>query len=34
MFGDHLTYVLIPAHTANNLDLGCEPDDEGYESEA
>ena len=33
-FGDYLRHVLIAAHTANKLDLGGEPDDEGYESEA
>ena len=33
-FGDYLAPVLIAAHTANNVDFGGEPEDEGYESEA
>ena len=33
-FGDYLTYVLIAAYTANNIDFGSEPEDEGCESEA
>ena len=34
-FGDYLWPVLIAAHTANNLDLGDEPENknEGYESD-
>ena len=32
-FGDYLAPVLIAAHTANNLDLGDESEDEGYASE-
>ena len=32
-FGNFLAPVLIAAHTANNLDFGDEPEDEGYESE-
>ena len=32
-FGDYLAPVLIAAHTAINLDLDDEPEDEGYESE-
>ena len=32
-FGNYLTPVLIAAHTANNLDFGDEPKNEGYESE-
>ena len=32
-FGDYLAPVLIAAHTASNLDLDDEPEDEGYESE-
>ena len=31
-FGDYLVLVLIAAHTANNLDLGRDPEDEGSES--
>ena len=31
--GDQSIPILIPAHTANNLDHGNEPEDEGYESE-
>ena len=31
--GDYLTPVLIAAHTANNVNFGNEPEDEGYESE-
>ena len=33
-FGDYLAPVLIASHTANNVDFGGEPEDEGYESEA
>ena len=33
-FGDYLAPVLIAAHTANSIDFGGEPEDEGYESEA
>ena len=33
-FGDYLASVLIAAHTANSIDFGGEPEDEGYESEA
>ena len=32
-FGDYLAPVLIAAHTANNVDFGGEPENEGYESE-
>ena len=32
-FGNYLAPVLIAAHTANNLDFGNEPKNEGYESE-
>ena len=32
IFGDYLALVLIAAHTANNLDLGGDPEDEGYQS--
>ena len=31
-FGNFLASVLVAAHTVNNLDLGDEPEDEGYES--
>ena len=31
-FGNYLAPVLIVAHTANNLDFGDEPENEGYES--
>ena len=31
-FGDYLALVLIAAHTANNLDLGRDSEDEGSES--
>ena len=31
-FGYFLAPVLIAVHTANNLDLGDGPEDEGYES--
>ena len=31
-FGDYLALVLIAALTANNLDLGVDPEDEGYQS--
>ena len=33
-FGDYLAPVLITAHTANNVDFGNEPGNEGYESES
>ena len=33
-FGNLLAPVLVAAHTVNNLDLGDEPEDEGYEGEA
>ena len=33
-FGDYLAPVLIAAHTANNVDFGNEPENEGYESES
>ena len=33
-FGYYLAPVLIDGHTANNVDFGGEPEDEGYESEA
>ena len=32
-FGNYLAPVLIAAYTANNLDFGDEPENEGYESE-
>ena len=32
-FGNFLAPVLVAAHTVNNLDLGDEPEDEGYESD-
>ena len=32
-FGNFLVPVLIAVHTANNLDLVHEPDNEGYESD-
>ena len=32
-FGNFLAPVLIAVHTANDLDLGDEPENEGYESE-
>ena len=32
-FGNYLAPVLIAAHTANNLDFGDEPENEGYEGE-
>ena len=32
-FGKFLTPVLVAAHTANNLDLGDELENEDYESE-
>ena len=33
-FGNYLAPVLIAGHTANNVDLGCKPEeDEGYENE-
>ena len=32
-FDNYLAPVLIAAHTANNLDFGDEPENEGYESE-
>ena len=32
-FGNYLVPVLIAAHTAKNLDLGGEPEGEGYEGE-
>ena len=32
-FGNFLVPVLIAAHTANNVDFGDEPEDEGYERE-
>ena len=32
-FGDFLAPVLIVTNTVNNLDLGHEPEDEGYESD-
>ena len=32
-FGNYLRSVLIAAHTANNVDFGDEPEDEGYESD-
>ena len=32
-FGDYPAPVLIAAHTANNVDFGGEPENEGYESE-
>ena len=31
-FGNFLALVLVAAHTVNNLDLGNEPEGEGYES--
>ena len=34
IFGDYLAPVLIAAHTANNVDFGNEPGNEGYESES
>ena len=33
-FGNLLALVLVAAHMVNNLDLGDEPEDEGYENEA
>ena len=33
-FGNYLAPVLIAAHTANSVDFGGEPEDEGYESQA
>ena len=30
-FGNFLALVLVASHTLNNLDLGSEPEDEGYE---
>ena len=33
-FGNLLAPVLVAAHTVNNLDLGDEPEGEGYEGEA
>ena len=32
-FGNFLAPALVGAHTVINLDLGDEPEDEGYESE-
>ena len=32
-FGNFPAPVLVAAHTVNNLDLGDEPEDEGYESD-
>ena len=32
-FGNFLTPVLVAAHTVNNLDLGDELENEGYESD-
>ena len=32
--GNYLVPLLTAAHTANNVDFGGEPEDEGYESEA
>ena len=32
-FGNFLSPVLVAVHTVNNLDLGDEPKDEGYESD-
>ena len=32
-FGDYLAHVLIAAQTANKVDFGSEPEDEGHESE-
>ena len=31
-FGSFLAPVLVAVHTVNNLDLGDEPEDEGYTS--
>ena len=31
-FGNFLVPILIAAHTANNVDFGDEPENEGYES--
>ena len=31
-FGNFLAPVLIAAHTANNIDVGDEPEDKGYKS--
>ena len=31
-FGNYLVPVLIAAHTANNLDFGDEPENEGHET--
>ena len=32
-FGNFLAPILIAAHTANNVDFGGEPENEGYESD-
>ena len=32
-FGNYLAPILIAAHTAKNLDLVDEPENEGYESD-
>ena len=32
-FGNYLAPILIAAHTANNVEFGDEPENEGYESE-
>ena len=33
MLGNYLAPVLIAVHTANNVDFGNEPENEGYEGE-
>ena len=33
VFGDYLAPNLVAMHALNNLDLGHEPEDEGYESD-
>ena len=32
-FGSFLAPLLLAVHRVNNLDLGSEPEDEGYESD-
>ena len=32
-FGNFLAPLLVAVHRVNNLDLGNEPEDEGYESD-
>ena len=33
VFGDYLAPNLVAMHALNNLDLGHEPENEGYESD-